>query len=168
VARRLAGFGCHLVGVRAHPESGGPKAVERVVGADELFDVLADADVVICSAMASADTRHLFDDKAFAACKPGAIFINVARGVMVDETALLSALESGQLSWAGLDVFENEPIGTDHPLANHPRVIATPHIGGLTHSMLNRSAELFGANVLRWHRGEQPLWAVNEPARPRR
>jgi phosphoglycerate dehydrogenase-like enzyme len=168
VARRLAGFGCHLVGVRAHPESGGPKAVERIVGADELFDILADADVVICSAMASAETRHLFDDKAFAACKPGAIFINVARGVMVDEPALLSALESGQLSWAGLDVFENEPIGTDHLLANHPRVIATPHIGGLTHSMLNRSAELFGANVLRWHRGEQPLWAVNEPARPRR
>jgi phosphoglycerate dehydrogenase-like enzyme len=95
------------------------------------------------------------------------VFINVARGVMVDEDALVDALDSGQISWAGLDVFQDEPLPQQHPLADHPRVIATPHIGGLTHSMLARSAELFGQNLRRWQRGEAPLWAVNHPPRPR-
>jgi phosphoglycerate dehydrogenase-like enzyme len=167
VAQRLAGFGCRMVGVRAHPESGGPESVEKVVGPADLPAVLAEADVVICSAMASAETRHLFNATTFAACKPGAVFVNVARGVMVDEDALVDALDSGQISWAGLDVFQDEPPPQQHPLADHPRVIATPHIGGLTHSMLARSAELFGQNLRRWQRGEAPLWAVNHPPRPR-
>lgn len=167
LAQRLAGFGCRMIGVRAHPEAGRPDSVDKVVGPSELLTVLSESDVVICSAMASAETRHLFDAEAFAACKPGAVFINVARGVMVDDDALLAALASGRISWAGLDVFQNEPLGTDHPFADHPRVIATPHIGGLTHSMLARSAELFAENVLRWQRGEEPQWAVNRPPRPR-
>lgn len=167
LAQRLSGFGCRLIGVRAHPEAGGPDSVDKVVGPSELYGVLAESDVVICSAMASAETRKLFDADAFAACKPGAVFINVARGVMVDDDALLAALESGRISWAGLDVFQTEPLGIDHPYADHPRVIATPHIGGLTHSMLARSAELFAENVLRWQRGEEPHWAVNRPPHPR-
>ncbi|GGL52383.1 3-phosphoglycerate dehydrogenase [Microlunatus endophyticus] len=167
VAQRLAGFGCRMIAVRAHPEAGAPPSVDRVAGPDELYDVLGQADVVICSAMASAATRHLFDAAAFAACKPGAIFVNVARGVMVDDPALLAALDSGRISLAGLDVFQQEPVGPDHPFARHPRVIATPHIGGLTHSMLAKSSELFGANVARWSRGQEPLWAVNSPQHPR-
>jgi len=167
LAKRLSGFGCRLIGVRAHPEAGGPDSVDSVVGPDELPQVLAQSDVVICSAMASAATRNLFDAEAFAACKPGAVFINVARGVMVDDDALLAALASGQISWAGLDVFHTEPLSSDHPFAHHPRVIATPHIGGLTHSMLARRAELFAENVLRWQCGEKPQWAVNCPPHPR-
>lgn len=167
LAQRLAGFGCRLIGVRAHPEAGGPDGVDTVVGPDELPKVLAASDVVVCSAMASAETRNLFDAAAFAACKPGAVFVNVARGVMVDDDALLAALDSGRISWAALDVFHSEPLPVDHPFANHPRVIATPHIGGLTRSMLARSAELFAENVLRWQRGEEPRWAVNRPTNPR-
>jgi len=109
LAQRLAGFGCRLIGVRAHPEAGGPPSVAKVVGPDQLRDVLAESAVVICSAMAGAETHNLFDAEAFGACKPGAVFINVARGVLVDDDALLAALESGRISWAGLDVFRTGP-----------------------------------------------------------
>lgn len=168
VARRLAGFGTRLIGVRAHPERGGPDVVERVVDPDALLDVLAEADVVICSAMGSADTRHLFGRRAFTAVKPGVIFVNVARGSLVDESALLDALDSGRVAAAGLDVYAVEPADTAHPLLAHARVLATPHIAGLTDVMFRRSGELFAANLTRWWHGETPRWAVNRPPLPRR
>jgi phosphoglycerate dehydrogenase-like enzyme len=162
-ARRLVGFGTRLIGVRAHPELGGPEAVDRVVGPDALHDVLGEADVVICSAMGSAETRQLFGRRAFGAVKPGAVFVNVARGSLVDESALLDALDSGRVAAAGLDVFAVEPADATQPLLAHPRVLATPHIAGLTEVMFQRSGELFAANLIRWWRGETPRWAVNRP-----
>jgi phosphoglycerate dehydrogenase-like enzyme len=168
VASRLAGFGTRLIGVRAHPERGGPDVVERVVDPDALLDVLAEADVVICSAMGSADTRHLFGRRAFTAVKPGVIFVNVARGSLVDESALLDALDSGRVAAAGLDVYAVEPADAAHPLLAHARVLATPHIAGLTDVMFRRSGELFAANLTRWWHGETPRWAVNRPPVPRR
>jgi phosphoglycerate dehydrogenase-like enzyme len=168
VARRLAGFGTRLVGVRARPEHGGPDVVERVVGPAALHEVLAEADVVVCSAMGSPENRQLFDGRAFSAVKPGAVFVNVARGSLVDESALLAALDSGRVAAAGLDVFAVEPAGPTHQLVAHPRVLATPHIAGLTETMFRRSGVLFAENLARWLRGESPRWAVNAPTTPRR
>ncbi|RZT86612.1 phosphoglycerate dehydrogenase-like enzyme [Pseudonocardia sediminis] len=167
VTARLAGFGTRLVGVRARPDKGGPPEVERVTGADTLYEVLAEADVVVCAAMGSEDTRGLFDAAAFAACKPGAVFVNVARGSVVDEDALLAALESGQVGAAGLDVHAREPADPSSPLLSHPRVVATPHVGGVTTTMFRRSGELFAQNLERWAAGEEPYWAVNRPPSPR-
>ncbi|HEY2204297.1 MAG TPA: NAD(P)-dependent oxidoreductase [Pseudonocardia sp.] len=167
VARRLAGFGTRLVGVRAHPERGGPPEVSEVLGPDALPAALATADVVVCGALAGPDNRHLFDARAFAAVRPGAVFVNVARGSLVDEDALLAALDSGRLAAAGLDVFDAEPADPAHPLWTHPRVLATPHVGGLTEAMFRRSAELFAGNLARWADGRPPEWAVNEPPAPR-
>ncbi len=164
VARRLAPFGARLLAVRAHPELGGPAEVTDIAGPGRLPGLLGIADAVVCCAMFSDETAGLFDAGAFAAMKPGSLFVNVARGGLVDEAALLAALESGQVGGAGLDVYAHEPPDGDSPLLRHPRVVATPHVGGLTEVMFRRTAGLFAANLHRWAAGEPPRWAVNEPS----
>jgi len=161
VAARLAPFGSRVVGVRAHPELGG---LDHVVGPGELTAVLGVADAVVCCAMFDGSNARMFGDAEFAAMKPGAIFVNVARGGLVDEAALLAALESGHLGGAGLDVHATEPADPDTALLRHPSVVATPHVGGLTDLMFRCTGELFAQNVLRWAAGEPPLWAANSPA----
>lgn len=168
LARRLAPFGTRLLGVRARPERGGPPEVESVTGPDRLPEVLGQADAVVCCAMLDAGTAGMFGASAFAAMKPGALFVNVARGGLVDEAALLAALESGHLAGAGLDVHATEPADPDSALLRHPRVLATPHVGGLTDVMFRRTGEAFARSVLRWAGGEPPIYAVNAPAVPRR
>jgi phosphoglycerate dehydrogenase-like enzyme len=165
VARRLEPFGARLLGIRANPDSGAPAGIAEVCGPGELHRMLAGADAVICAAMYEAGAPAMFDAAAFAAMKPGAFFINVARGGMVDEDALLASLESGHVAGAGLDVFAQEPA--TGPLARHPKVLATPHIGGVTVQMFLASARLFAANVSRWAAGAAPEWAVNAPPSPR-
>ncbi len=126
--------------------------------------MLAEADAVVCAALFDGAQPPLFDAAAFAAMRTGALFVNVARGGLVDEDALLAALESGQVGGAGLDVYAAEPADPDWPLLRHPRVLATPHVGGLTYAMFRRTGEAFAANLRRWADGEPPRWAANEPA----
>jgi phosphoglycerate dehydrogenase-like enzyme len=168
VARRLASFGTGLLGVRAHPERGGPPGVSQVAGPGQLRGMLSQADAVVCCAMFDASDPAMFGPAEFAAMKPGAIFVNVARGGLVDETALLAALESGQLAGAGLDVHATEPADPGSPLLCHPRVLATPHVGALTEVMFRRTGAVFAENVLRWAAGEPPRWAANAPVSGRR
>ncbi len=163
VARRLAPFGARLLGVRARPGLGGPAEVAQVTGPDELPGLLATANAVICCAMFNEGNARMFDAATFSAMKPGALFVNVARGGLVDEAALLAALESGQLGGAGLDVHAREPADPSSALLRHPLVLATPHVGGLTGHMFWRTGQVFAANVQRWARGEAPRWAVNSP-----
>jgi phosphoglycerate dehydrogenase-like enzyme len=164
VALRLAPFGPRLLGVRARPELGGPPGVQRVAGPDRLPELLGEADAVVCCAMLHGGNAGMFGAAEFAAMRPGALFVNVARGRLVDEDALLAALASGQLGGAGLDVHAREPADPDSALLRHPAVLATPHIGGLTSVMFRRTAEVFAANLRRWADGGTPRWAVNAPA----
>ncbi|GAA3439534.1 NAD(P)-dependent oxidoreductase [Kutzneria kofuensis] len=164
VAKRLSGFGMRLVAVRARPELGGPPEIERVVGVDRLPEVLGRADVVISSLMFGEHNRNFFDANAFAAMKPGALFVNVARGGLVDEAALLAALESGHIGGAGLDVHVVEPADPGSPLVNHPKVIATPHVAGVTEQMMQRSVIAFTDNLKRYAAGQPLQWTVNEPS----
>jgi phosphoglycerate dehydrogenase-like enzyme len=163
VARRLVPFGTRLLGVRARPGLGGPAEVEQVAGPDELPGLLAIADAVICCAMFTGSNAGMFGTEAVGAMKPGALFGNGARGGLVDEAALLAALESGRLGGAGLDVHATEPADPASALLRHPLVLATPHVGGLTGRMFWRTGEVFAANVRRWARGEAPHWAANSP-----
>jgi len=164
LVRRLAPFGPRLLGVRAQPELGGPAEVDFVAGPEQLPRLLPQADAVMCCAMLHEGNANLFGRSEFSAMKPGALFVNVARGGLVDEAALLSALETGQVGGAGLDVFAREPADPADPLVRHPRVLATPHVGWHTGRMFRQTIEAFAANLRRYAAGEPPLWTVNQPA----
>ncbi|KUE90689.1 D-glycerate dehydrogenase [Cupriavidus necator] len=155
VARRAAlGFGMEVLYVNetaAEP----PDLVGRATRTD-LDDALQRADIVAVTLPLTDSTRGLMGRREFALMKPGAIFVNGARGQIVQEDALLAALESGHLRAAGLDVFATEPLPQDSPLRSHPRVTALPHIGSATHETRRAMAELATRNLLDTLAGRQP------------
>lgn len=158
VAERARAFGCRVVGCRRTPS--GHEPVEEMVTPDRLGDVIGDADVVVLSAPASAETRHLVDDDFLSRMRPQSTLVNIARGSLVDEAALLRALDRGIPELAILDVTDTEPLPADDPLWDHPRVRLTPHnaAGGLgRHS---RAADLFFENLGRYRRGDPLLHEV--------
>ena len=120
-------------------------------------ELLARADIVALTLPLTEETRGLMGAREFALMKPGAIFVNGSRGGIVQEPALLDALEHGTLRAAGLDVFAVEPLPLDSPLRIHPRVTALPHIGSATHETRHAMAELATTNLLRALAGERPL-----------
>jgi len=128
-----------------------------------LDDLLQRADIVAAVLPLSHETRGLMGAREFGLMKPGAIFINGARGAIVQEEALLNALDHGTLRAAGLDVFATEPLPMDSPLRTHPRVTALPHIGSATFETRHAMAVLATSNLLRALAGERPA-AVFEAA----
>ena len=150
VAVRARGFGMEVVW------SGG-----NAPGAIGLDDLLSRADVVSLHCPLTAATRHLVGAAQFARMKRSAILVNTARGPIVDEVALVAALEAGTIAGAGLDVFEDEP--RVHPgLLARDDVVLVPHIGSATHLTRARMAELALTDAARVLRGERPLHPVNE------
>ena len=130
VARRAQGLGMRVIAHDPHvPEDQAAKLDVELV---DLPTLLARADVLSVHAPKTPETTGLLDAAAFARCKPGLLLVNAARGGIVDETALLAALESGRVGGAALDVFATEPPASDDPLVAHPRVICTPHLGAST------------------------------------
>ena len=123
--------------------------------------ILEASDVVSLHIPLIDDTRHLMNADRFGRMKQGAIFLNIARGGLVDEKALLSALESGHLGGAGIDVFDPEPPLNDHPLLYRDDVIATPHIGGITIAGRERMWQMAVTEALRVLRGERPEHVAN-------
>jgi phosphoglycerate dehydrogenase-like enzyme len=159
VAARARGFGAYIVGMR-RDQSPDPLA-DRIVHPDHLHVELADADVVILSVPLSAATEHMIDDAAFAALKPGAVLVNVGRGGLIDENALLAALDTGRLQHAILDVATQEPLPETSPLWTHPRIWMTGH-GSAYGDGLSARAERFAlANIRRFLEGEPPLNLVS-------
>ena len=129
----------------------------RQVSLDEL---LAQANIVALTVPLTDDTRGLMNAERFAAMKPGAMLVNGSRGGVVDEAALLAALDSGHLRAAGLDVFATEPLPLDSPLRTHPRVTPLPHIGSATHETRHAMAVLATSNLLQALAGETPAATV--------
>src|SRR5262249_54592202 len=127
VAERARALGMRVLAVRRRPGVDRPPVVDEVVGPEQLSDVLGRVDAVVVCAPATPGTRDLFDAAAFAAMRPGAVFCNVGRGSLVDETALLDALRSGHLGAAVLDVTREEPLPADSPLWDAPNVRLSPH-----------------------------------------
>ncbi len=134
-------------------------AASGVRMAASLDDLLAGSDVISVHCPLTASTRHLIDAPALARMPRGGYVINTARGGIVDEAALAAALNSGHIAGAGLDVFEGEPPPPDHPLRTHPRVLATPHISGVTDaSMVNMG--VMAAESIAWALTGQPVPAA--------
>ena len=155
VAHRARAFGLDIA---YHNRRQLPRAVETMVGAryvDSLDALLAEADIVTLHCPASDDTRGMIDARRIALMKPGAALINTARGDLVDQEALISALQEGHLSGAGLDVYPDEP-SVDERLIRHPNVMTLPHIGSATIEGREASGEKVIANIRFWADGHRP------------
>ena len=126
-----------------------------------LDELLQRADIVAVVLPLSSETRGLMGAREFNLMKPGAIFVNGARGAIVQEAALLQALDSGKLRAAGLDVFAIEPLPLDSPLRTHPKVTALPHIGSATIETRHAMAVLATSNLLQALAGERPAATVD-------
>ena len=121
--------------------------IEQVADNDGLAGLLASADAVVNTLPGTPYTEKLFNREVFAAMKPGTVFVNVGRGTVVDEDALLEALDNGQVSYACLDVFAVEPLPQDSPLWNHPKVMVSPHTSALSAAENRLIAERFCSNL---------------------
>ena len=143
--RRLRALGAQVTGVR---RSGGQSdAADQIVTPDQMSDVLARADAVLLSLPLSEATENLADSRFFAAMQPGSLFVNVGRGGLVDEAALISALDAGQPAYASLDVVREEPLSPDNPIWAHPKITLTPHISALTPQSGLRTDRVFLENL---------------------
>jgi phosphoglycerate dehydrogenase-like enzyme len=155
VAEMAAALKMKVTGVRAHPGRGAAGAHE-VVGFDALDSAIAQADFVVLAAPLTPRTRHLIDARRLNLFKAGAFLINVSRGALVEEAALVKALREHKLAGAALDVFEEEPLSRWSPLWKMPQVLITPHTAFLTEKVWQRHYEVFAANLKRYLAG-QPL-----------
>ena len=163
IAARCQGLGMRVIATRRHPERGAPH-VDEVLGADQLPDLLAAADYVVVAAPLTEETRGLIGAAALRRMRSDAWLINIARGAIVDEAALIAALQEGSIAGAALDVFAEEPLPTSSPLWDLPNVIVTPHNSWSTPQLKAREAELFLENLARYVHG-QPLRNVVDSSR---
>jgi phosphoglycerate dehydrogenase-like enzyme len=152
VSRLLRAVGCQVAGV-ARSEREDP-SFDRVVRLSRLGDELAIADFIIVTAPLTPQTAGLLGADAFAAARQGAVLINVGRGPIVDERALLQALESGRLRAAVLDVFGQEPLPSDHPFWDRADVVVSPHMCGDFRGFTGVLVDVFAANFSRWRSGQ--------------
>lgn len=153
IGRTLRLLGCSVRVVARTARADDPD-FGRVHGTDELDVLLATADVVIAAVPLTPGTRGLFGGERFARMKPSALFVNVARGAVADEDALVAALREGQLAGAGLDVFAHEPLPEGHPFWDLPNVIVSPHMSGDFVGWREVLAQRFVDNFDRWMAGE--------------
>lgn len=165
LVERLRGFGMVLTGVDKHPEHA-PAGVKGY-GSDQLKFALATADYVVLAIPGTKENENMIDAEVLAAMKMGAVLLNVSRGTLVDEPALLVAVTSGHLYGAGLDVVKNEPVKPDNPLLSEPRIFVTPHIAGSTDVMLDGTVKYLKEVLAGYIKGVRPEGAVNEPKEPR-
>ena len=151
VASRASAFGARVIGVRRTPT--GREPVDRVIRPPELLAALPEADVVVLALPAQRDTRHLVDADFLSRLGERSILVNVARGSLIDEAALLAALDEGRPGLAVLDVFGTEPLPPGSPLWAHPRVVVTPHASSAGLGRHLRNAQLFRRNLEAWTGG---------------
>jgi len=163
VAKRAAALGMRVVAVRENPEKQ-DRSVENIFGAAQLGQMLREADYVVVAAPLTKETRHLFDSTLLAQMKPHAYLINVSRGALIDENALVAALAQGKVAGAALDVFEREPLAPESPLWDMEQVLITPHTAAVTEKLWERHYQLIRENLQRYLAG-QPLLGVVDKQR---
>ena len=161
VARLASPLGMRAEGV-ARTAREEDEDFERVISDEDVDAALPEADYVVVAAPLTERTRGMFDRERFARMKPGARFINVGRGPIVDEAALVEALGEGRVSGAALDVFQNEPLPENSPLWDEARVFVSPHMSGDFVGWLDALGELFAKNYGRYSRGEELLNVVDK------
>ncbi len=170
VARLLQPFGTKVLAAKKdamHPEDSGyildgmgdphGEFFDRLYPIEALHSLLAECDFVVVALPLTDETYHLMDEKAFESMKPSAYLINVGRGKLVDQDALVAALREKKIAGAALDVFEEEPLPEDSPLWDFANVILSPHVSGLSHNLWEETLVLFTENLNRYL-AELPLY----------
>jgi phosphoglycerate dehydrogenase-like enzyme len=161
VARRAKGFGMRVLATRRHPHLPSTDT-DEVRGVEALPWLLAEADYVVLCPPLTPTTRHIMGEAELHAMKPTAYLFNVGRGGLVEESALIHALQEGRIAGAGLDVFEEEPLPPSSPLWDLPNVLITPHDAGSSPHSHERFLKLFLENLRRYLAGEPLLNVVNK------
>ena len=156
IARLCKAFGMKVIGVR-RDVAGGAEGADEVHSFRDFASLVPRADFVVLACPLTDETRGLVDAAALAAMKPTAHLVNVARGRVVDEPALIAALQAGRIRGAALDVTSEEPLPADSPLWAMPNVLITPHTGGETHMYEDNVLDLMVENIARLQRGEAAL-----------
>ena len=144
-AKRFQAFGCEVIGVDKFVRE--DAHYETMVGLEALEQVLPKSDILVLTVPLTEETRYLMNDRTLSLMKEGAILANIARGAVVDEQALVKALEEGKLGGAVLDVFEEEPIGEENPLWGMEEVILTPHNSFVGDGNAGRLADVIMENL---------------------
>lgn len=162
-AQKAGALGMRVIGTQRQPRD--VPGVDKVVGADRTAEIVAESDVVVCILPLTDETRYVLDEPMMRRMKPGASLINLGRGGLVDEPALIRLLEEGHLSGAALDVFEQEPLPSDNPLWTAPNLIITPHVAGGFPDYMGGISRLFAENVRAFEAGEPMKTHVRDPSR---
>lgn len=161
-ARRARAMGMATLGIRARPKP--MPGLDEVHGPDALLTLLPRADFIVCCVPLLPSTRGLLGNAAFAAMKPSTVLIDISRGGVVEEAALMAALDAGRLKGAALDVFATEPLPAEHPLWGYDNVAITPHCASVYDGWDVKSVEMFAANLVGYRAGEA-LSNVVDPER---
>jgi phosphoglycerate dehydrogenase-like enzyme len=162
-ARLMSALGATVAGVRRHLDAPVPPGVSRIVPPASLRDELPHADIVVVAAPQTAATDRMIGREELAVMKPDAILVNVSRGRLIDEQALVDALDRRRLRAAALDVFDEEPLPADSPLWAREDVLITPHVSGFHAAFWPDLTALFGENLRRFLHG-RPLRNVVDKA----
>jgi len=162
LVRKAQAFDMRVIGTKRTPTP--ISGVDRVLPPDGLPQVMRESDAVVVALPLTPQTRGLIGERELQMMKPTAWFINVGRGPIVHETALIQALRAGRIAGAALDVFEHEPLLSDSPLYELENVILTPHVSGASPRYMDRAVPLFCENLARYLRGT-PLRNLVDPER---
>ena len=155
VARRCKALGMRVRGIDRRPMRRPPAGVEWVGGAEDMLQLASTSDFLVIAVPHTPETRHLVNAQVLAALPEGAYVINVSRGALVDEDALLAALETGCVAGCMLDVFADEPLRADHPFWVHPRVFVSPHVSCVSERFWERETALVVENIERYRAGKR-------------
>ena len=161
LARLAKSLGMRVVGVCEHPARGSDIA-DAFYGYDELEQALREGDFIVLAVPVTPKTHHLMNAARLAHLKPDAYLINVGRGVLIDEDALVNALQARSFAGSALDVTTQEPLPSESPLWRMENVLITPHIAGLTERMWERHYAHYTENLRRYLAGEPLLWVVDK------
>ena len=160
IAQRAKIFETRVFGVKKHLSR--ELFADHIFTQEEIMDVLPKADVVIAALPSTAETEKFFDAEKFRAMKKSALFINIARASVVDEQALIEAMQSGKIAGACMDVFSKEPLPADHPFWNMKNVIMTPHIASMVPDFWHKLLSLLKTNFSAFNRQELMLNVIDK------
>jgi phosphoglycerate dehydrogenase-like enzyme len=162
VARRCHAMEMRVLALKRHPPEGGDPMVEKFYGPERLAELLGRSDYVVAAAPLTAETRHLISDAEFAAMKPSGVILNLGRGPVIDQAAMVRALSAKRIKGAALDVFEQEPIRPGDPIWRLENVFISPHCADNTRDWLNDAMQFFIKQYRRFKSGEELENVVNK------